>query len=197
MYGYSRMENSGLAKANRGILYPRRSIFDVVHDRGNLYNSRTNSWRIIRLPFAFRVLLRSSQTSFLPYNSHQYLWLRILTKDSLHPSPQSSSHRIFSHCPSSLEYVEDPSFVKHLISWRILKRRSTTTLSNTVIDRTARFHYPTLTPFPREITIPIRGEGSIFTLIELEANQRSLIFELYSRSNIGCSTVLIVLFHVY
>lgn len=98
---------------------------------------------------------------------------------------------------SLVEYVEDPSFVKHLISWRILKRRSTTTLSNTVIDRTARFHYPTLTPFPREITIPIRGEGSIFTLIELEANQRSLIFELYSRSNIVCSTVLIVLFHVY
>ena len=110
------------------------STGDVVHDREDLYNSRTNSWRIIRLPFAFRVLLRSSQTSFLSYNSYQYLWLRILTKDSLHPSPQSSSHRIFSHCPSSLEYVEDPSFVKHLISWRILKRRSTTTLSNTTLS---------------------------------------------------------------
>lgn len=115
MYEYFRMENSGLAKANRGILYPRRSIFDVVHDRGNLYNSRTNSWRIIRLPFAFRVLLRSSQTSFLPYNSHQYLWLRILTKDSLHPSPQSSSHRIFSHCPS-LNMSRIPR------SWNILSR---------------------------------------------------------------------------
>lgn len=118
-------------------LCPHRSIFDrgcCSRIRGNLYNSRTNSWRIIRLPFAFRVLLRSSQTSFLSYNSYQYLWLRILTKDSLHPSPQSSSHRIFSHCPSSLEYVEDPSFVKHLISWRILKRRSTTTLSNTTLS---------------------------------------------------------------
>lgn len=140
--------------------------------RGPRDEFRANYW----LPLAFRVFLRSSQTSFLPsYNSHQYLWPRILTKKI----------GIFSYCPSSLvEYVEDPLFVKQLISWRILKRCSTTTVSNTVTIR-ARFHYPTLiVPSPRfrelEFSLlPLDGEGSIFTLIELEINQRSSIFELY------------------
>lgn len=74
--------------------------------------------------------------------------------------------------------------MKQLISWRILKRCSTTTVSNTVTIR-VRFHYPTLiVPSPRfrelEFSLlPLDGEGSIFTLIELEINQRSSIFELY------------------
>lgn len=178
-----RVQLSKILDANRGAVSTipvdrnQFSTGDVAHDRENLYNSRAEGWipgELLASPRVSRIF--TIVANFLPsYNSHQYLWPRILTKKI----------GIFSYCPSSLvEYVEDPLFVKQLISWRILKRCSTTTVSNTVTIR-ARFHYPTLiVPSPRfrelEFSLlPLDGEGSIFTLIELEINQRSSIFELY------------------
>lgn len=176
-----RVQLSKILDANRGAVSTipvdrnQFSTGDVAHDRENLYNSRDEfRAKLLASPRVSRIF--TIVANFLPsYNSHQYLWPRILTKKI----------GIFSYCPSSLvEYVENPLFVKQLISWRILKRCSTTTVSNTVTIR-ARFHYPTLiVPSPRfrelEFSLlPLDGEGSIFTLIELEINQRSSIFELY------------------
>lgn len=111
-----------------------------------MYNSRIIRPKAIGFPSPRVSRTFTIVANFLPFvESHQCLWLR--TKDSLDPSPHSSSRRskfsrrICRRSPCS------PCETSYLILWT-LKRRSTTTVSNTVMTKLAAF-VAALTPFPR------------------------------------------------